>query len=66
MIFQGVCGQHAQAYQQGHPLIEGLVLLDPDVRAYFPDGESVNRAPRGLIQLLPEQGTAHEIASAPA
>jgi hypothetical protein len=31
------------------------VLLDPDVRAYFPDSESVNRALRSLIDLIPEK-----------
>ena len=33
-------------------LIEGTVLLEPDVRAYFPDSESVNTALRSLIQLM--------------
>ena len=34
-----------------HP--EGTVTLDPDVREYFPDTESVNNALRALIQLIP-------------
>jgi hypothetical protein len=75
----GVRGKHAQAYQQGHRVIihkldgttevqeysfqEGVVLLDPDVRLYFPDAESVNRALRGLIQLIPEQRIVGEIAA---
>ena len=75
----GVRGKHAQAYQYGHrviihktdgttevqefPLLEGAVLLDPDVRLYFPDAESVNRALRGLIRLIPEQRIVREIAS---
>jgi hypothetical protein len=29
------------------------VMLDPDVRAYFPDTEAVNTALRGLIALIP-------------
>ena len=36
-------------------LKEGTVVLEPDVRAYFPDSESVNRALRCLIPLLPEK-----------
>jgi len=36
-------------------LPEGMVVLDPDVRTYFPDSETVNRALRGLIDLIPEQ-----------
>ena len=33
-------------------LAEGTVLLEPDVRAYFPDSESVNAALRSLIHLM--------------
>ncbi len=31
----------------------GTVLLDPDVRAYFPDAEAVNSTLRALIGLIP-------------
>ncbi len=67
----GVRGKHHQAYRQGHRVVvhredgstdvqyftleEGAVLLDPDVREYFPDGESVNRALRMLISLIPQK-----------
>ena len=37
-----------------YALIDGTVLLEPDVRAYFPDSESVNAALRSLIQLMSE------------
>ena len=33
--------------------LPGTIYLDPDVRAYFPDDESVNAALRGLIALIP-------------
>lgn len=62
----GVRGKHAQAYQLGHralihkrdgttavqafTLPEGAVMLDPGVRRYFPDAESVNRTLRDLIR----------------
>jgi len=36
---------------------EGAVLLDPDVREYFSDAESVNTALRGLIHLIPRKRT---------
>lgn len=36
---------------------ENAVILDPDVRVYFPDSESVNRALRSLIDLIPEKKT---------
>jgi hypothetical protein len=35
-----------------YTLAEGTVLLEPDVRAYFPDSASVNTALRSLIQLM--------------
>ncbi len=36
-------------------IIEATIDLDPDVRSYFPDSEAVNRALRGLIELIPEK-----------
>ena len=58
-------GQHHRAYRAGHllrvikddgavetthfTLADGAVMLDPDVKAAFPDSESVNRALRGLV-----------------
>lgn len=66
----GVRGKHYQAYQRGYQVIihktdgttevrdfalpEGVVVLEPDVRAYFPDSEAVNRTLRGLISLMPQ------------
>lgn len=57
-------GQHYRAYREGHTvrvfkaddtvemqhftLAEGAVMLDPDVRAMFPDSEAVNRALRAF------------------
>jgi hypothetical protein len=62
----GVRGKHYQAYRQGHSvtihkkdgttetqhftLADGAIMLDPDVRAYFQDNDSVNQALRTLIQ----------------
>ena len=73
---QGVRGKYALAYQQGHTvriieedgsvttqyftLEEGAVLLASDVRPFFPDSESVNRALRGLIRLIPDPSLAAE------
>ncbi len=66
---KGVRGKYYHAYQQGHTvrirqedgsvdtqyftLEDGAVLLDPEVRDYFPDSNSVNQALRGLINLIP-------------
>jgi hypothetical protein len=68
---KGVRGKHHKAYKQGVQVIvhksdgttevrdfvlpEGAVVLDPDVRVYFPDSETVNRTLRELIHLIPEQ-----------
>ena len=70
----GVRGKHYQAYRRGHTvtihktdgsklvqhftLEDGAVMLEPDVRAYFPDSESVNSALRCLIPLLPQKPKA--------
>jgi len=37
---------------------EGVVILEPDVRSYFPDSESVNRVLRTLIKLIPTKKDA--------
>ena len=66
-----VRGKYYEAYRAGHEvrikesdgsmsvqyftLAEGAVLLEPEVKAYFPDSESVNRALRSLIDLIPEK-----------
>ena len=68
---QGVRGKYHQAYKQGHwvrivhedqtvtvvryELEEGAVLLEPDVRKYFPNSASVNNALRKLIELFPHE-----------
>ncbi len=44
---------------QQYKLEEGTVLLAPDVRAWFPDSDAVNKALRSLIVLMtqmPEKG----------
>lgn len=66
----GVRGKYYKAYREGHTveihkadgttsvqyfgLEDGAVMLEPDVRKYFPDSEAVNRALRGLIALVPK------------
>lgn len=68
---EGVRGKHYRAYRRGYQVIvhkidgttetrdfalpAGAIILAPDVRTYFPDSETVNRALRGLINLLPQQ-----------
>ncbi len=66
-----VRGKHAEAFRRGHKVIihnadgsteervypgeEGVVILDADVRRFFPDSESVNKALRSLIDLIPKK-----------
>lgn len=75
---KAVRGKHARAYGEGHTvkihrrdhttleqhftLEEGAVLLEPDVRAYFPDSESVNAALRSLIALIPAKRSRRKSA----
>src|SRR6266496_1198710 len=67
----GVRGKYYQKLRQGYTIKvqredgttlvqhvtrpEGTVTLDPDVREYFPDAESVNTALRTLIHLVPQK-----------
>lgn len=68
---KGVRGKYAKSMQKGYSVRvlkadgtvdtrqfvpkENAVVLDPDVKAYFPDSESVNHALRSLINLIPEK-----------
>ena len=67
----GVRGKHCGAMQAGYTITtrnadgsivvkdvmpkKGAVAIEPDILAYFPDSESVNRALRCLIPLLPKR-----------
>jgi hypothetical protein len=71
---KGVRGKHAQALQRGYTIeihqpdgttvidqvrpTEGVVILDPDIREYFPDSRSVNDALRALVKLIPTRKPA--------
>ena len=70
----GVRGKYHKAYRAGHTvkihkadgttlvqhfkLEDGAVMLEPDVREYFPDSEAVNTALRCLIPLLSKKRKA--------
>ena len=74
---KGVRGKFYQAYRAGHTVRiykedgtfeehyftpkDGAVILEPDVREYFPDSEAVNEALRGLIALIPRKRMAAEV-----
>ncbi len=40
-----------------YKLIDGAILLDPDVKEFFPDSESVNAALRSLLKITGEART---------
>ncbi len=68
---KGIRGKYYRSYRQGHQvrvhqedgtmtvkcftLQEGAVMLEPDVRKYFPGSETVNTALRSLIALIPDK-----------
>lgn len=68
---KGVRGKYYQDYRRGHTvkilqadgtvatqhftLQDGAVMLEPDVRQFFQNSESVNRALRSLISLIPDK-----------
>ena len=70
---KGVRGKYYRDYRRGHTvrihkangtvatqhftLQEGAVMLEPDVRQFFPNSESVNKALRSLISLIPDRPT---------
>lgn len=67
----GVRGKYYKAYREGHKVVvhkedgktsvryfkpeKGAVILEPDVRKYFPTSAAVNKALRLLIELIPEK-----------
>ncbi len=67
----GVRGKYYEAYRKGHKVVihkedgadsvqyfkleEGAVMLEPEVRKYFPDSAAVNKALKSLIEILPEK-----------
>jgi len=73
-VLSGVRGKHYKAYRRGHTveihktdgttavqyftLEDGAVMLEPDVREYFPDSEAVNNVLRSLITLIPRKREA--------
>jgi predicted ATP-grasp superfamily ATP-dependent carboligase len=62
-----VRGKHANLLKKGHKTIvrkiDGSVvvtetlpiILDPEVKKYFPNSKAVNKALRGLIELVPDK-----------
>ena len=64
---KGVRGKYYQAMRNGYTTVihksDGSIAikqtlpiyLDEDVQAYFPDSQAVNKALRGLIELVPEK-----------
>lgn len=68
---KGVRGKYYKAYRKGYQvkvhhtdgtvevrqysMADGAVMIEPDVRRYFPDADSVNTALRSLIRLIPSQ-----------
>jgi hypothetical protein len=74
----GVRGKYYKAYRAGHSvkihqedgttivqnfkLEDGAMIIEPDVREYFPDEAAVNNTLRSLIALLPKKRRAKQKA----
>ena len=62
---KGVRGKYAKAYKSGHSvrIYDGdklvsddyFAAIEPDVRAYFPNSTSINKALRKLISIVPQK-----------
>jgi hypothetical protein len=67
---EGTRGKYYQLMRRGHIVVvhkedgadavrhyplEESIILEPDVREYFPDSASVNQALRSLIALIPKR-----------
>ena len=62
---KGVRGKYAKAYNSGHTVKiyhkkklvsdDYFAAIEPDVRAYFPDSVSINKALRKLISIVPKK-----------
>jgi len=72
---KGVRGKYYRSMQKGYTVhirhedgtvtvqrFGPTITLDPDVSAFFPDSESVNRALRALISLVPVKQMGEEKA----
>jgi hypothetical protein len=65
----GVRGKYYEAYRKGHEVVvhnengtdtvqyfkleDGAIMLEPEIRKYFPTSEAVNKALRTLIEIIP-------------
>ena len=65
----GVRGKYYEAYRKGHEVLvhnengtdsvqyfkleDGAIMLEPEIRKYFPTSEAVNKALRTLIEIIP-------------
>lgn len=74
----GVRGKHSAAYRRSHTVKvrqndgtttvqkfipdSDAVVIDRDVRAYFPDADAINKALRALIGIFPQKH--HKVRSA--
>ena len=62
---KGVRGKYYEAFKKGYTVLvynedgtvtnEYFAAISPDVREYFPDSESINKALRSLIALIPSK-----------
>ncbi len=76
---RGVRGKHSEAYRQGHEVHihaangttsvryfteeEGAIMVDPDLKPFFPDSQAVNKALRTELRRTTQQGSEQKCDS---
>jgi hypothetical protein len=45
---KGIQGKYSQKYSEG----TNVIVIDPDIKKYFPDHDSVNQALRSLVDII--------------
>ena len=48
---QGIKGKYSQKYNEG----TNVIVIEPDIKKYFPDHDSVNQALRSLVEIIKKQ-----------
>lgn len=45
---KGIQGKYSQKYSEG----TNVIVIEPDIKKYFPDHDSVNQALRSLVEII--------------
>ena len=48
---KGIKAKYSQKYSEG----TNVIVIDPDIKKYFPDHDAVNQALRSLVEIIKRQ-----------